>query len=151
MFLRHEARAALVTAIDAQTTAKVTLDLSVPDAQADQVWVAHASGQVDHNLMAAATLPRDDLFEVNVLMRSGAAGQSATQASANTQTLLNAVVEAIRGATLSDLSVTTGTGTARVLSAVLGRVDGPYTEPSDEGFVGYAVASVNVHSRSQYL
>ena len=149
--LRHEARVAIANAIDAETTALATLDISFPDAQADQVWVGPATGSLDYPLLAAASLPHDDQFSVEVLMRSATPGRSATQASAAVHTLMNAVIEALRGGTLTSLSVTSADGTASVISATIGRCDGPMVEPGEEGHIGYAVLSVSVHARGVYI
>ena len=149
--LRHEARVAIADAIDAQTSAQVTLDLSWPDARAEQVWVGGATGDLDYALFAAASQPHDDRFEVQVLMRSGAPGQNATQASAAVHALMNAVIEAIRGGTLSALAVSSAQGSASVVSAILSRCDGPMVEPGDEGHIGYAVLVVAVHARGVYI
>lgn len=150
MFIRVEVRDALKTALETASGVQVLKGFETRDAVNERIHIDATAGAVSYDVFHADALPRDDQFTVDVYVYTNLPGRTQDDAETRAQELMNAVDEAVRDPSFNDLTVTTADGEAFVFDALLATVDGPHTAPTEEGFEGFGLVEVAVHTRSTY-
>lgn len=151
MFLRKECRDSLKAAIEAVTSVPVLKGFETPNPTNERIHLDGTNGAVSYDVFNGSFLPHDDTFSIDVYVYTAVPGRTQDQAEGRTQDLMNAVDQAMRSADFDDADLTSSDGRAWVIEATLATVDGPHTAPIEEGFEGFALIEVAVHTRSEYL
>lgn len=106
----------------------------------DHVWIDRVTGNVEFPLAMAGRKSRNDDFTVRVVFQASAPGDSILEADARAEEFYGHLEDLIAG----DVSLGTMDG---VVHAVLGAVEGPSGELTDEGAVSFVIADVAVKAR----
>lgn len=152
--VRNALKTAIVTAIN-DTTVHVAKGFNAPEAAVEQFWLGGTRGAIEYEVFANNATPHDDQFTIDVLVLAAKPGQNQATAEARAQTMMNAVIKAVKptnGQFLGIDTVTdTGVSTAYVVEVLIADIDGPHTQPRGEGDIAFGSVEVAVHTRSTYL
>lgn len=112
------------------------------DAENESVYLGDTRGEVEVAAMKGGRKSRDDRFSFDLWIVAGAPGQDGPQAADERAEELYAVVEDVLA---GDPEL--GRAVPGLVHAVLGDVDGPTADPTDEGWASLIRAEVRCWAR----
>lgn len=146
-FIRYEAATAIAELVEAACDAGVKVDVLDPGARNlkdEHIFADSITGSVDYPAVAAAYMPHDDRFSVNLIVWVLKKGKGATPLSAaqRCQELMSFVNRAISDEPTLGMDV-------GLIDATIGpRVDGPELIAHDDAsWAAYAEIEISVHTR----
>lgn len=119
------------------------------DIQRNHAWIDRVTGTVTFGLMMDGRKMRDDEFTVRIVFQCSTPGATSTETDAQVEVFYGALEDLIaENVGLSaDTTVDDPEPMDGLLSCVLGPVDGPAGELTDEGYVSFMFAELAIHSR----
>jgi hypothetical protein len=145
--IRHAVRLKLKAKLEELSgTVPVSLGHPGKSIEREHIWLNSPTGDVEYVLIAAATTPTEDAFQFTVVTMAAKPGQTDEEAEARAEELGNLVVAALFGCELGGID----DGRTFVLTALMGRVDGPHSEMTNEGAAGFMSVDVAVRTRTTY-
>lgn len=109
-----------------------------------RVGAPPTSGDSSVPTMKAGRKDRDDRFGISVYVLASTPGRSNTEAEERAEALLSIVESVLADHSLLQLN---DDGLPGVVMATVGDLDGPDSDATDEGALGYGRLVVNIHSR----